>query len=433
LRLRDITFVKWLCSHGQKDVNERWLRELYPWPVFAQVECDGAQVGRPQRIVYDGVEFEVTLKSVRFQPNHGTYRYRLFVESNGLGWHSRSYADEFDMCGAPDGSFVTLFHAKKEEPLEKIAKAFFKRRWTDLSPAAFKTLVVSRFLAASIAGEVAEKAFQAFSLTHYPQARLIGAAVPMLASGDDLWVGYRFFSEDAYEWARRSAGNAARVVALYFADTKYQFKTDLPPGTTVQSIAHLDSTELGGRHEDLIRVLLRGLELPTEAPGLEQLAPIILGHAQAPVTALSEADVHEALAALKRPCGSKSELRYQLAAAVVLNAWIESERRLGFSHRKKFYAFKQRVDWLTNWAMTAEPAGVRLWAEALPHSKTPILYIRVDEVDFSFHAIPVACRLLCSGPSQLTWSGVRLKPIAPLVLAWARALLDPGPSTTAGG
>ena len=428
-----MTFAKWLCSHSQKDAHERWLRELYPWPVLAQVECDAAQVDRPQRIVYDGVEFEVTLKSIRFQPNHGTYRYRLFVESNGLGWHSRSYADEFDLCGAPDGSFVTLFHAKKEEPLEKIAKAFFKRRWTDLSPAAFKTLAVSRFLAASIAGEIAEEAFQAFSLTHYPQARLIGAAVPMLASDDELWVGYRFFSENAYEWARRSAGNATRVVALYFADTKHQFKTDLPPGTTVQSIAHLDSTELGGRHEDLIRVLLRGLELPTEAPSPEKLAPIILGHAQAPVTPLIEADVHEALAALKRPCGSKSELRYQLAAAVVLNAWIESERLLGFSQRKKFYAFKQKVDSLANWAMTAEPPGVRLWAEALENSKTPILYIRVDEVDFSFHAIPVARRLLGSGRSQHEWSEVRLKPIAPLVLAWARALLDPSVSTIAGG
>lgn len=162
-----------------------------------------------------------------------------------------------------------------------------------------------------------------------------------------------------------------RVVALYFADTKYQFKTDLPPGTTVQSIAHLDSTELGARHEDFIRVLLRGLELPTEAPRPEQLAPIILGHAQAPFTPLIEADVHEALAALKRRCGSKSELRYQLAAAVVLNAWIESERRLGFSHRKKFYAFKQKVDSLTNWAMTAEPPGVRLWAEKNALSEVP--------------------------------------------------------------
>jgi len=369
LQLRNVTFATWLHSHGQKDTHERWLRELYPWPVLAQVDCDATLIGRPQQIIYDSLEYEVTLKSVQFQPKHGTYKYRLFVESDGLGWHARSYADEFDMCGAPDGSFVTLFHTKKEEPLEKIAKAFFNRRWTDINPAVFKTLAVSRFLTATIASEVAEQSFQAYRLTHYPQAKLIGGVVPMLACDDDLWVGYRFFSEDAYEWARRSTGSAARVVALYFADTKYQIKTDLSPGTTVQSIARLDSTELGGRHDDLIRVLLRGLELPAATPDPKQLAPIILGHAPAPVTTLIEADVHEALAALKRPCGSKSELRYQLAAAVVLNAWIENERRLGFPQRKKFYAFKQKVDLLADWAITAKPPGVSLWAERLPQSR----------------------------------------------------------------
>jgi hypothetical protein len=115
------------------------------------------------------------------------------VESNGLGWDARSFADEFDMCGAPDGSFVTLFHTKKEEPLEKIARTFFKRRWDDLNEDTFRTLATSRFLAASIAGQVAEEAFQSFSLTHYPQARLVGDSAPMLACGQELWIGYRFF------------------------------------------------------------------------------------------------------------------------------------------------------------------------------------------------------------------------------------------------
>ncbi|MBM4046143.1 MAG: hypothetical protein FJ279_13615 [Planctomycetes bacterium] len=220
------------------------------------------------------------------------------------------------------------------------------------------------------------------------------------------------------------------MVALYFADTKYQFKTDLPPGAQVQSIAQLDSTELGGRHEDLIRALLRGLELPTEAPGPDQLAPIVLGHVQVPAAPVIEADVHEALAALKSPCGSKSELRYQLAAAVVLNAWIESERRLGFPQRKKFYAFKQKVEALAKWAIEAELPGVRLWAETLPHYDTPVLFVRVDDVDFSFHAIPIARRILGSTHAQLTWSGVRLKPIAPLVLAWARSLRSPVTTST---
>jgi len=421
MKLQNVTFVNWMVGHPQKESEERWLRELYPWPVLAQVECDTQYIGRVQHIIYAGVEYEVTLKSIRWQPRHGTFKYRLLVESEGLGWHARSFCDEYDMCGAPDGTFVTVFHAKKEEPLEKIAKAFFGRKWGNIKAESFRSLTVSRFLAASIAVEVAELAFRNVRLEHYPHARLIGGESPMLASGRDLWVGHRFFSEDAYAWARRNAGKASHVIALYFADTKYQFRTDLPSGAEVQSIAQLDSTELGGRYADLILSLLRGLEIPTETPSIEELALIVLGRVPVPDTPVSEADVHEALASLKHPCGSKAELRYQLASGVVLNAWIEEERRHGFSERKSFYAFKQKIGTLVKWAAEANFPGVHLWAELLPGRVTPILYARIDDVDFSFHAIPFARDLL--GYEQLTWGGVRLKPIAPIVLAWARSLL----------
>lgn len=424
MRLQNVNFGTWLGSHRQKDPEERWLRELYPWPVLAQVECDVKDVGRAQRIVHDGVEYGVSLKSVLWQPQHGTFKYRLLVESEGLGWHARSWNDEFDMCGAPDGTFVTLFHTKKEEPLEKIAKAFFGRRWENLRVEAFRSLAVSRFLAASIVGEVAELAFRPVDLTHYPEARLLGGSSPMLASGRDLWLGHRFFSEAAYEWARRSSGNASRVVALYFADTRHQFRTDLPPGTAVQSIAQLDATELGGQYADLILALLRGLELPAAAPPPGTLADIVSGRARAPATPVVEADVYEALAALKLPCGSKAEFRYHLAAGVVLNAWIEAERRLGFIQRKRFYAFKQQIGALAAWAAEAKLPGVSVWADPVSGRAAPILYLRIDDVDFSFREIPTARKLSDSGLEQLTWSGVRLKPIAPLVLAWARSLLE---------
>lgn len=426
MRLRNVTFANWLRSHGGKDPEERWLREFYPWPVLAQVECHEAEVNRRQRIAYDGADYEVTLESVQWQPQHGTFRYRLLVESDGMGWHSRSFADQFDMCGTPDGEFVTLFHTKKKEPLEKIAKAFFARRWGDIRVDLFKTLAVSRFLAASIVAQVAELAFRDVTLEHYPGARLAGGPSPMFANGSDLWIGHRFFSEGAYAWARQAAQSASRVVALYFADTKYQFKTDLPASAEVRSIAEVDGIELGGRFEDLIRVLFRGLELPGQEAGPEQLTPIVLGRTQTDPVPIAEGDVHEALAALKRPCTSKSELRYQLAAAVVLNAWIEDERRLGFVRRKKFYAFKQHIGRLVAWAADARLPGVKIWAELEHQSKGPILYVRIDDVDFSFHAVPGAERFVDIG---LTWTGVRLKPIAPLVLTWARSLRDPSAVT----
>jgi hypothetical protein len=420
MRLRNVTFSSWLHSHGEKAVKVRWLRELYPWPVLAQVDCDPKNRGRAQRITYDGAEYEVTLVCVQWQEDRGTFKYRLRIDSEGLGRHSRSFSDEYEMCGRPDGTFVTVWHTKTDEPLKKIARAFFNRRWENLRAYSFKCLPVSRFLAASVVSQAVQDAFKDIELMHYPRARLVGGVDPMFASGSGLWIGYRFFSEDAYAWARESAGGASRIIALYFADTKYQFKTDLPAEAEVRSIGGFDATELGGKYDDLVRVLLRGLELPEDLLDLEQLASIVMGRADPPSAPIREADAHEALAALKRPCISKPELRYQLAAAVVLNAWIEDERRLGFANRKKFYAFKQQVGELVKWAADAKLPGVVTWAEVV--SKDPVLYVRVDDVDFSFHAIPGADAFLGRGDRALNWSGVRLKPIAPLVLAWARAL-----------
>jgi hypothetical protein len=66
------------------------------------------------------------------------------------------------------------------------------------------------------------------------------------------------------------------------------------------------------------------------------LESIVRGRKKGVSAWVTEADVHEALVALKRPCLSKADLRYQLACAVVLNTWIENERRLGFTQRNRF-------------------------------------------------------------------------------------------------
>src|SRR5215831_17086011 len=56
MRLRNVTFSSWLNNHGEKAVKVRWLRELYPWPVLAQVDCDPKLRGRAQQITHDGAE-----------------------------------------------------------------------------------------------------------------------------------------------------------------------------------------------------------------------------------------------------------------------------------------------------------------------------------------------------------------------------------------
>lgn len=420
MKLCNVSFATWLSTHRHKDPQERWLRELYPWPVFAQVDCAPELIGVVQKLTHDEQEFEVTLKSIQWQESHGTFRYRMYVETAGLGWHGRALSDTYDLCAAPDGRFVTLFHTKKKEPLEKIARAFFARRWSDISQDEFRSLTVSRFLTASLISGIIEKSNRYRGLQHYPTSRLVGSS-PMFARSNDIRIGYRYFSEDVYKWARASSHYKESVLSVYFAETKYQIDTTLPPNARVTSATEFDEAE-GGICRDLINVLLR-MEVPQIDISDDALYSVVYGRVESLPIMVSDADVHESLAVLKSRCNSKQALRYHLSAAVVINAWIDQERKAGFVQRKKFYAFKQQIPELVMWAKRAQPEGVCVWREVSSSTKEPALFIRIDGVDFSFHAIPKVVNL-ADESSSLRWSGVRLKPIAPIVLRWARGLFE---------
>jgi hypothetical protein len=418
MRIRNVSFAAWLKSHGHKDPQERWLRELYPWPVFSQIDYDEVCLHIPQTILYDDVRYCATLRGATWQPARATWKYRFHLHSAGLGWHARSFDDEFDLCATSEGEFVTLFHRAKDEPLERVARAFFDRQWDRLRLLEYRSLASSRFLAAALSVEVALRAYADYSLAHYPDARLIGGGTPILADGHKIWISHSFFSEDAYSWARKNASAASEVRVMYFADTKYQFLRDLPPNAKVHSVAELDATLLGGEHYDLILALARGLDLPSAELFDTSLEDVVRGVTVVESQQVTESDVHEALAALRRPCEGKEELRYQLAAGVVLNAWIQDERALGHTKRKAFYAFKARLAQLAQWAVIANIDGVSVWLDHATKLGQAIVYFRIDGVDFSYHSIPVGDVVL--EQPKLSWTGVRLKPIAPIVLKWAR-------------
>jgi hypothetical protein len=125
-----------------------------------------------------------------------------------------------------------------------------------------QTLSASRYLSAALIGEMLEDAYGHRELLSHPTSRLTRSASPLFMSKDgDLWLGYRYFSEDAYIWARRHASKAAHLRTLYIADTKYQFRTDLPEGAHVQSASAFDRDMLEGRYAEQIRVLQRRVEL----------------------------------------------------------------------------------------------------------------------------------------------------------------------------
>jgi hypothetical protein len=426
MKLRDVTFERWIATsaHAGKPSRERWRRELYPWPVIADVDYSEDLVGIPQHIRHDGADYLVTLRGTRYQPDRGTWVYSIHVACDGLGWNARSYDDPFSVLASPDGRFVTLFR-RGNDPLEKLGRAFFARRWEAVDAALAQTLSASRYLSAALIGEMLEDAYGHRELLS-PTSSLTHSASPLFVSKDgDLWLGYRYFSKDAYIWARRHASKTSQLRALYIADTKYQFRTDLPEGAHVQSANVFDRDMLQGRYAELITVLQRRVELPTRRQGDARMPMILAGEVAAEPVAVGEGDVHEALTGIHIPCHTKADLRYCLACAVVLNVWIEEERRAGFRGRKKFYAFKRRVAELTRWAQSADLEGVLTWYERGADHVSPLMCFRIDDVDFTFDAIPIPDGTSPSSGS-LAWRGVRLKPIAPLVLTWAKTLRDAG-------
>ena len=47
MKLRDVTFERWMAGHPDKPPDERWLRELYPWPVIAEIDyAEGSDLRR---------------------------------------------------------------------------------------------------------------------------------------------------------------------------------------------------------------------------------------------------------------------------------------------------------------------------------------------------------------------------------------------------
>jgi hypothetical protein len=365
----------------------------------------------------------------RYQPEPDTWVYSIHVACDGLGWHARSYDDPFRVVASPEGRFVTLIR-RGTDPLQKLGKAFLARGWEDVDAALAQTLSASRYLSAALIGEMLEDAYGHRELLSHPTSRLTRSASPLFVSKDgDLWLGYRYFSEDAYIWARRHASKAAHLRALYIADTKYQFRTDLPEGALVQSASAFDRDMLEGRYAEQIRVLQRRVELSPRRQEDAQMPMILAGEIAAEPVAVGEGDVHEALTGIHILCHTKADLRYCLACAVVLNVWIEEERRTGFRGRKKFYAaFKPRVAELARWAQAANLEGVLTWYESGADQVSPLICFRIDNVDFTFQAIPIPDGISAGGGSQ-AWRGVRLKPIAPLVLTWARTLRDAGSTT----
>jgi hypothetical protein len=134
-----------------------------------------------------------------------------------------------------------------------------------------------------------------------------------------------------------------------------------------------------------------------------------------------KSDLMEAMAMMKLVPSNQNEMFYYLSAMNLINAFINKERKGKTSKSKMFkemYFFKS---YLTK-VLDIQVSNNSILGELFIGKG--VVYVKVLDFQFSFHSIKMTEVLKHYANSnnnvKMEWSGIRLQPIAPLVLKLAR-------------
>lgn len=439
--VRFLSFETW-CRNHDEDHRARWCRELYPWEVFAAGDYRDGAIGHPQDV--DG--FRLTVTGKEHGKVEGRTQFHITLEtpsgSNAETWRRGRWSDDFTLVTANDGHFITLF-SNREDPAKNALMDFMTGRFDRLDPK--RCLPWSALLFRTLVAEIAGSLSKWDRGVHYSvQARSVrpddhkhlkfrpdGAPIrPFLSTGRRWWVMYAFTEEKAQRQALYCEGQCDRLTVVYCQPTLTRHHRSRSPATEVISLFQL--AKAAGRARDLLPQI-RFLTNHMHAPAVGEVAATSLADATAALQRaagpqeIMTSDLREARSAMGIEVNTVGEAAYAFAAANLLNA--VSNQRAGLYRGslrilKEVYAFKQRVaHWIEG--LIDEPVpGVTMYVT--PPGRNDVVYVRVGEVQFSFHAVARTPKIVKFGAStanvEQEWSGMRLQQIAPSVLAWGRAM-----------
>jgi hypothetical protein len=439
MRVHSLSFDTWCRNHADSH-RARWCRELYPWDVFPLVDYAPALAGADQRVRSGGAEYTVRLLEHWVGGNgRNNVLFHLASRPSGRGraWEHRHWDDTFQLVAEPDGYFITLF-TKKKDPSERVLADFMSGRFERVAP--IRSMPLSALLFRSVLTYGAEQAFGPMAAgASFPTSDSHGAAqagpttfAPFLSQGRSLWIGYAFTEENAHRFAIRNAPHCDRLVVAFCRPTfTRHHRCDRPSAQVVSLPGFLDlaSAETRRRYMPHARFLLNNLIHAAAAAPPSAAAQTLAGRISSSGRErmpIHTSAVREARAGLGVCVQSAADCAYFFACANLLNAALNPNLGLyagSLRLCKEVYSFKSVVAAAIE-GIVAEPIdGVSCYFD--PDGTA---YVTVLGVQFSFHAIPRTSRIaayIFSGRNvPQPWSGVRLQPIAPLVLEWASALAE---------
>ena len=443
MKISSINFETW-CKNHTKDHEAKWCRELYPWETFQRLDYDPSMLNIPQEIVIANLQYSATIQERRIAENGRiNYLIRLYntPSSKTQQWTQRSWVDVFHLVTDPSGYFITLF-TKKQDPSKLLLRKFLNSKLADI--ASVRSLPISGLLFRSLISYAAYDTYE--DLQRYKSFPILlssrndennpmtflrpGNYEPFLSQDRRLWISYSFTEEKAHRYALRFVGQAEKLIVVFCHPTFSRHHRCSEPSVSIVSLfdfLSMSSPKIHGRYIQQARFLLNHLREDQDETELSLTSATIveLIKTKQPPMPIETSDLREAKAGLGRVVNTTWDFAYVCACANLINAVMNKHLKCykgSLNLVKEVYSFKAIFGQMIENIIWHHPNDVRIYVE--PRN---LVYISVCGLQFSFHSMPRTPEISAYEKSEQNipqeWSGLKLQPVAPLVLKWARAIL----------
>lgn len=434
--LRNLNYSTWLKNHHEQH-HASWFRQYYPFLVLSKIKINQSLITKVQEIQLGRIRYRAKIRSITPQENNRT---KIIVHlsdsfsSKTQKWQNRSWSTDFVIIASKDGEFITVF-TKKKDPTKQLIIDFNQGRFEKLAD--IKSIPLSNILIQSSILGLAEKIFpggkqdQNFewlpqgvtkSIEHNGLKRKKSNFFNPLYSLDRVaWVCYSFNEEKAHRIGIYNGDQCERLYVIYINPTftkhhrcKYEHVQII---SLTEFSALTEKSEIIGRQ---IKFLQNHMNPFSERLSKKGLLEEISNPKKTNYEIL-KSDLMEAMAMMKLVPSNQNEMFYYLSAMNLINAFINKERKGKTSKSKMFkemYFFKS---YLTK-VLDIQVSNNSILGELFIGKG--VVYVKVLDFQFSFHSIKMTEVLKHYANSnnnvKMEWSGIRLQPIAPLVLKLAR-------------
>ena len=441
MNLKNLTFEQWEKNHSS-DHNDRWLRELYPFSVFARIDFAQGLLQTEQRIKYNRQDYCVMVKKIELQANDryiATFDIDTFPNTKTQAWRQRRWTTTFKIIYTRDYEFITVFTERKD-PSKDLLKRFLKGDFKRISE--YKSIPVSELLSRTLILHIAEEGFpngkhrELFryveggndGLQRTPQLRGNSEDVaPIYSLGRIIWICYAFNEEKAHRIALYNSFQCHKLIVVFCNPTYTRHERCTYSNTDVVSLydfSNLVSGEVKRKYDDQIRFLQNHL-YHLEESNIE----VLLKEIDAPtrdIYNISKPLLMEAFGIMKIYPNDKKDFFYSLCAFNLINAFLNSQRprkQVKIRGSRLFgnmYYFKSYLSDILTKRVQEKDFSIPMYVS------NNLIMVEINGYQFSFYNVPLNQTLIdyqeSTNNSLIEWSGKRLQPIAPLLLEYSRAI-----------